>query len=90
MKDELRDLIERDTQIQELTRHPGWEVLRDLVLERAEPVQKGLLSGAPKDIERYRYDVGWWQGVRDVLDAPDLHSRRLELVRREHESANPS
>ena len=83
--DALRELIERDTQIQDLARHPGWEILRDFILERSERLQEGLLSGAPKTWERYREDVGWFRGVRDVLDAPDAHSRRLELARREAE-----
>ena len=44
-----------------------------------------MLNGSPKTFEKYRYDVGWFRGVRDVLDAPLAHGRRLEAARAEAE-----
>jgi hypothetical protein len=82
--DELRDLVERNTQVQEMTRHPGWALLEDYLRAQLEAKQRWLLVGNAKTLEEYREMTGWLQGVRDTLNAPNaLH----EQVERAHAPA---
>lgn len=86
-EDELRDLDEQNAYIQEIANLPGWQAVSDFILSRAEPVQAGLISGAPKDYEEYRERVGWVKGVLDVLKVPEQSQERVDRLRAELEQA---
>ena len=72
--DEYRALQEQAHQINELTRHPGWEVFLDFL--RFSPAalakrQIQLLQGAAKTFPDYTQRVGWIEGVQFAIDAPE-------------------
>ena len=69
--DELRALQEQAFQLEELTRHPGWEVLRDYlesVLMRGDKFR--VLNGHMETIEEYKFTTGVLRGIHAVLDTP--------------------
>lgn len=78
ISDELRDLIERNSQIQELTRHPGWPLLVDYMHDRMFKEQRSLILGNARTIEDYRNTTGWLKGVTDTLTAPDALAEQVE------------
>lgn len=90
MSPELRDLIERHSQIQELTQHPGWSLLGDYMRAQMEAKQRSLLLGNAKTIEDYRAQTGWIKGVSDVLDAPEALAEQVEREEREERDGQRS
>ena len=78
MNPDLRDLIERNHQVQELIRQPGWPLLCDYLRAQMEAKQRWLLLGHADTLEEYRRVVGWLQGVSDALSAPDVLAAQVE------------
>lgn len=74
----LRDLIERNSQVQEMTQHPGWDLLKDYVRAQMEAKQRWVLLGNADTLDEYRKATGWIQGVIDVLEAPDVLAAQVE------------
>jgi hypothetical protein len=90
MSMELRDLIERNAQIQEMSLHPGWELLCDYVRAQMMAKQRSLLLGNADSLEEYREQVGWLQGVTAVLNAPQSLAEQVtreQQKEREHGGA---
>lgn len=83
---DLRDLIERAYQLEELTRHPGWPLLVDLVTAATVTRQKIILSGACKSLEDYAQQTGWIKGAQAALVAPHRMQQRLDNARERLES----
>jgi hypothetical protein len=82
-EDELRDLIERDAQVQEMTQHPGWALLQDYMRAQMEAKQRWLIIGNADTLEEYRRMTGWLQGVGDALSAPEALAAQVDRARRE-------
>ena len=78
MSDELRDLIERNALVQEMTRHPGWDLLADYMRAQMEAKQRSLLLGNADTIEDYRHQTGWLQGVTATLSAPEALAEQVQ------------
>ena len=77
-EDEKRELIERAHQLNELTRHPGWEILSDLVYfgpGGSSTHQRKIVTGSA-NWDEYQRDVGFIRGIHHVIEAPD----RLETM----------
>lgn len=88
--DELRELIERNAQVQEMTQHPGWALLGDYMRAQLEARQRYLLVGSAKDIEDYRKMTGWLQGVSDTLSAPATLGEQVQRAQAEHDAQRKS
>lgn len=72
-EDVVRGLIEQAHLLDELTRHPGWEVLEDFCLrgpQGSAKKQTALINGAARTLEEYKERVGELKGIHFVLDAP--------------------
>ena len=72
--DEYRALQEQAHQVDELTRHPGWDVLLDYLRFGDAALAKRqiqVLQGAAKTYPDYLHRVGWIEGVQFAIDAPD-------------------
>lgn len=78
---DLRDLIERAYQLEELTRHPGWPLLVDLITAMTTTRQRLILSGACKTLEDYAQQTGWVKGAQAALDGPAMVQRKLDAYR---------
>jgi hypothetical protein len=88
MSMELRDLVERNAQVQEMALHPGWELLCDYVRAQMGAKQRSLLLGNADSLEEYREQVGWLQGVSAVLNAPQTLAEQVDREqRKEREDA---
>lgn len=70
--DEIRDLQERAFQLDELTKHPGWVVLQDFVVNVAglRAWQDSILGGSAKTTDQYQHLVGKIAGCEHALYAP--------------------
>ena len=71
-EDEFRALVEQHHQLEELEKHPGWEVLVDYVLHGPAGSigrQRALVNGGARDWDTYQRESGWLQGAHHVLDA---------------------
>lgn len=73
----IRDLIDRSGHIQELTRHPGWVYYQDYLVAITGTMQNLILSGACKNLEEYRKQTGYVQGVRAAIEAPERLQQRV-------------
>jgi hypothetical protein len=72
-QDELRALVEQAHQLDELTKHPGWEVLTDFVYHGgggSVKRQHRLVNGQLTTFEEYVKETGWLQGAHHVIEAP--------------------
>lgn len=70
--DELRALVEQHHQLEELAKHPGWQVLVDYVLNGPAGSlgrQRRLVNRGAKDFQEYLSECGWLAGAHHVLDA---------------------
>lgn len=73
-EDEARALVEQAFQVNELTRHPGWDVFVDCIRFAgggAARRQMDLISGGAKDFTDYGRRVGWLEGVEYALKTPE-------------------
>ena len=72
-EDDRRELIERSHQLNELTKHPGWEILQDYVLfspgGSAFHQKKMILKGS-SSWEEYQRDFNFVRGIHYVVEAP--------------------
>lgn len=78
-EEEKRELQERAHLVEELTKHPGWEVLTDLVLfgpGGSATHQRQLVKGV-KDWDDYQVAVGIIRGIHHVTEAPDRLRRMV-------------
>lgn len=66
---EARAIVERAHLISDLANHPSWSVLVSYVNETARAKQHIVLNSGCKDIEDYRRQTGWLEGVAFVMDA---------------------
>lgn len=78
--EELRDLIERVHQIQELQKHQGWELLLDYSRALLAHKQGRILSGKLTPDE-YHEAVGWLNGANAILNAAEVLAERLERAK---------
>ena len=65
----------------ELTKHPGWQVLKQIVEENAErkalSVAKQLLHTLePLNQEQLFYDRGYWQAMTDLINKPERAAKK--------------
>lgn len=70
--DELRALVEQHHQLEELAKHPGWEVLTSYVLHGPAGSigrQRRLVNRGAKDWDDYLHETGWLAGAHHVLEA---------------------
>ncbi len=77
--DPTRQLIEDAHQLQELSNHPGWQVLLRLADGQIQAWQNRMNSGSFKTLEDYKQCAGWLDGARKLLAIP--HDVQRELVR---------
>ncbi len=66
----------------DLTRQPGWALLKTIVEEQAEKkatlVAKQLLHTLePVNNEQLFYDRGYWQAMRDLIEKPERAARQV-------------
>jgi len=82
--DELRALIQQSSELEELTKHPGWQVLVDYANHRMEAPKKAVLNAGVKDWDHYVKTTGWLTGVHAALDFPTTVAAMVqtELERR--------
>lgn len=85
--DELRELIERDSLVQEMTQHPGWELLCDYIRVKLAAEQRSLVLGNMKTFEEYQRRVGFAEGVVYALNAPAALADLVERARKEADQA---
>ncbi len=89
-EDELRALIEQQHQLDELAKHPGWEVLTDYVLHGpagSMSRQHRLVNGGARDWDDYRLEAGWLKGAHHVLDARKTVAQMVATARAEQAEA---
>lgn len=85
-EDEYRALVEQAARLEELTKHPDWEVFVDYVHYGPGGLQmksRELLSGNIKDWDRYKTMSGWVQGASHCLNAAEDVRRMVERESRE-------
>jgi len=71
--DQLRDLQELAHQLDELTRHPGWQVFVNYAQfgdGMMSAQQARVLNGSCKSPEEYQRWTGWIAGSQAVLNIP--------------------
>lgn len=85
MSPELRDLIERDSQVQEMMQHPGWEILCDYIRIKLAAEQRSLILGNMESFEEYQRRVGLVAGMMYALEAPQSLAEWVDRTRREAE-----
>lgn len=66
--------------VERLTRHPGWEALKEFADQKIARVEKSLTrllftSAAPVDPLRVEYDRGFRQGVKWILEAAPVEAQ---------------
>lgn len=68
-ENELRELIERQHLLHELSRHEGWPIYVDYIVDQMAKKQRRLLSGQLEDMEGYKFEAGYLAGAQYALDA---------------------
>ena len=84
--DDLRDLIERNAAVQEMTQHPGWMLLQDYMREQQAAKQHWLIVGNADSMEEYNKVTGWLAGVAATLNAPLTLDAQTERETKEEEA----
>lgn len=85
-QDELRALVEQQHQLNELKKHPGWEVLEDYALHGpagSVPRQRNLVNGGARDWDDYLKETGWLAGAHHVLNAADTVAEMAATARQQ-------
>jgi hypothetical protein len=82
---ELRFLIERNAQIQDMVRHPGWAYYCDYLVALIEPTQRRIMDGGAHTIEEYRTETGRAAGIRLAITAPTRLAQQVERMQEERE-----
>ena len=78
-EDEKRELIERAHQLNELTRHPGWEILGSMYFGKdgfLTHAKRRVISGSPS-WDEYQKDVGFIRGIHHIFDAPEREELKV-------------
>lgn len=75
---ELRDLIERASQIQEMTLHAGWQHLTDYIYSHTATFQQRLVTGRCESFEQYKDIAGWVRGITDALAVPEKLQQQIQ------------
>lgn len=78
---EARAIVERAHLINDLATHNSWSVLVNYVNETARAKQHIVVNGGCKDIEDYRRQTGWLEGVAFVLDAANRTEEQARQAR---------
>ena len=78
---DVASLIEDNFQLTELQQHPGWAVLMRYVKEWLESHERRLMSGQIEDLQEYKLVAGRTDGIRQILDLPDMVARMLETAK---------
>ena len=88
--DELRRLQENASLVQEMMRHPGWDVLVDFLHMKMRGDKLRLLNNQVDDFDEYRKISGRLVGIHFVLDAPKNIQELVdnEIRRRAEKSAS--
>lgn len=55
--------------MQEMTKHPGWAVFSDFIVEQARPLQSQVLRGGVDSFDKYIRVVGELRGLDRALTA---------------------
>lgn len=85
--DRLRLLVENAAQLQSLTEHPGWQVLRDEA-ERTIAAEERIVMRGRCDPQEYARRVGRVQAARGFLNLPDAviaHARQMQAAQQQEE-----
>jgi len=85
-EDEYRALVEQAHRLEELAKHPDWEVFVDYVNFGAGGLQfkqREVLSGRVKDWDRYNHMTGIVAGMNHCLNAAEDVRKQVERVARE-------
>ena len=85
--DELRDLVERNADVQAMTQTPGWPLLEDYIRAQLGAKQNYLLVGNAESMEEYNKITGWLAGVQAVLNAPSALNAQTERQKEEERNA---
>jgi hypothetical protein len=80
-EDELRDLVERAFEIEQMQESAGWLYLRDYVSAQIQAKNRFLLNGHAKTLEEYRSEAGWIQGAMFVLEAQERLQETVRVAR---------
>jgi len=79
----LHELIERASQIEALTMHPGWPLFRDYVIGLSVSTQRYVLNGNCKNIDEYREKTGYVKGLTAAIDAPETLAHQIAALQAE-------
>ena len=75
--DEFRDLQERSALIEEISRHPGWDMLVDRAHVTLASMQQSIINGRLNRSD-YKNRCGFVEGAFFVLHLPDKVRKELE------------
>ena len=86
--DDLAELIERNSIVQNMTQQEGWELLQDYIRAQMAAKQHYLLLGNAETMEEYNKVTGWLAGVTAVLNAPAALNEQTERQKKEEKDAH--
>ena len=81
--EEYRALQEQAHMLDELKRHPGWDVLVDFMETISRAAKLRVLNGKLVSVEDYKSVTGELVGIHKVLDAPAVVMGMLEEEKRQ-------
>jgi hypothetical protein len=85
--DELRDLKERSSLIQELTKHPGWEIYCDRAKATMLQKQRRLVQGLCSSYEDYKQECAFTDGLEFMLRLPERVNAELQQALDQEQAA---
>ena len=88
--EDYRALQERVHLLDELTRHPGWNVLVELTEQATRAMKLRVLNGGVTSIEDYKAMTGELLGAARVLDAPKAARLMLDAEQKQRVEAEAS
>ena len=86
--EELRELQERVQQILDMTETRGWILLQDAAIGTLQGRQNRIVQGRCENMEDYKAEVSFTNGMRYILNLPATLQSRLEQelqIKRESE-----
>lgn len=78
---EIHRLIEENSALQDMMRHPGWAVFEKYIRAWLSNHEQRLMSGGVDDLLEYKLLSGRMDGIRQVLQVPDTVQRALDLAK---------
>jgi hypothetical protein len=84
---ELRQLIERSSLIEELTRHPGWRMYVDYLAALSLRMQDRVLKSYAKSFDEYRFETGKLAGLKTAIEAPERLQIQVAMAQHQAEQA---